>query len=351
MSYNGSGTYIPPAGQPVATGTVIQSNTFNTLVTDIGNTLNNVLPRDGQASMSGQLKITDGTSGVPGIAFNSEASTGMFRPTTGTLAFVASGVENLRINNTGRVLIGTTTDDGTNKLQVNGSAKFSGAVTLASTLNVAGVTTLSSTLNVTGAATLGSVTTSGAATVGTTLGVTGATTLSSTLGVTSNATVGGTLSVTGVTSLSSVTTSGAATVGTTLGVTGATTLASTLSVTGNVGVGITTPANKLHVIGNASLGATTAVAGAYQALTFNAGVYNKAQIRGYSLSTIDAGALAFLTAPDSDVLYERMRVDSNGNVGIGITSPTQALDVRNSTGGNITAGRTANVAASSEPGT
>ena len=90
MSYNGSGTYVPPAGQPVATGTVIQSATFNTLVTDIGNTFNNVLPRDGQAPMQGQLKITDGTGTIPGIAFNSEASTGIFRPGTGLLALVAS---------------------------------------------------------------------------------------------------------------------------------------------------------------------------------------------------------------------------------------------------------------------
>lgn len=146
MSYNGSGTYVPPTGQPVATGTVIQSATFNTLVTDIGNTFNNVLPRDGQASMAGQLKITDGTSSVPGIAFNSEASTGLFRPVQGALALVASGVETLRINNAGRVLLGTTTDDGINALQVNGPAKVIGATTLSSTLNVTGATTVYNTL-------------------------------------------------------------------------------------------------------------------------------------------------------------------------------------------------------------
>jgi hypothetical protein len=42
---------------------------------------------------------------------------------------VAAGVENLRINGAGRVLIGTTTDDGANTLQVEGPAKLSGAVT------------------------------------------------------------------------------------------------------------------------------------------------------------------------------------------------------------------------------
>lgn len=155
MSFNGSGTYVPPAGQPVATGTVIQSATFNTLVTDIGNTFNNVLPRDGQAAMQGPIKITDGTSTIPGIAFNSEASTGIYRPIQGTLAMTAAGVENLRINGAGHVLIGTTTDDGTNTLQVGGPAKVSGAATLASTLNVTGATTVAA-LGVTGAATLSS---------------------------------------------------------------------------------------------------------------------------------------------------------------------------------------------------
>jgi len=167
MSFNGSGTWVPPAGQPVASGTVIQSTTHNTLVTDIGNSFNNTLPRDGQAPMQGQLKITDGTSSIPGIGFNSEASTGMFRPTPGVLGLSVSGVEGLRLNSAGRIVIGSTDDDGTNKLQVNGPAKVTGTATLASTLNVAGATSLS-TLN-----------TSGAATLGSTLNVTGAVTAAS----------------------------------------------------------------------------------------------------------------------------------------------------------------------------
>lgn len=132
MSFNGNGTFFPPAGQPVATGTVIQSSTFNVLVADIGNTFNNVLPRDGQASMSGQLKLIDGTSAVPGIAFNSEASTGIFRPSAGVMALTVSGVEALRVNNSGRMLVGTVTDDGTSKLQVTGAAKITGALTATS---------------------------------------------------------------------------------------------------------------------------------------------------------------------------------------------------------------------------
>lgn len=153
MSFNGSGTYVPPAGQPVATGTVIQSVVFNTLVTDIGNTFNNVLPRDGQASMSGQLKLIDGTSSVPGIAFNSEASSGIFRPASGMLALVAAGVEGIRINSSGRVLIGSTVDDATNKLQVTGATKFVGPLAVSGALNLSGALTAGATAAFTGAVT------------------------------------------------------------------------------------------------------------------------------------------------------------------------------------------------------
>lgn len=362
MSYNGSGTYIPPAGQPVATGTVIQSSTFNTLVTDIGNTLNNVLPRDGQASMSGQLKITDGTSGVPGIAFNSEASTGMFRPVSGALALVASGVENLRINSAGRVMIGTTTDDGTNKLQVNGPVKVSGVLTAAGvtntgngsisgTLGVTGNATVGGTLGVTGATSLSSVSTSGAATVGTTLGVSG------------NATVTGTLGVTGATSLSSVSTSGAATVGTTLGVTGAATLSSTLGVTGATSLssvstsGSATVGTTLGVTGNATVGGTLGVTGASNftgsvgvgtatpgaKLDVESGSTSLNTLFGSSATTVEVAfsssgnsATPRIGAQANDLYIktngtEAARVTSAGNVGIGVTSPAGKLHVNGRT--------------------
>lgn len=92
----------------MAPGTVIQSIWANTTVTDIGNELTNSLPRDGQAPMTGVLKIIDGTSNIPGLSFNSDSATGLFRPAAGSVGVAVSGTEQLRITTTGIKVTGTT---------------------------------------------------------------------------------------------------------------------------------------------------------------------------------------------------------------------------------------------------
>jgi hypothetical protein len=82
----------------------------------------------------------------------------------------------------------------------------------------------------------------------------------------------------------------------------------------NLGIGAATPAQRLDVRGNIALSAASATVNGFQEISFPAGIYGKAAIRGISIGTTDAGALAFLTAPAGDVPTERMRLDSNGNV-------------------------------------
>jgi len=72
MPRNGSGTYQLPAGQPVVTGTVISSSTFNTLTNDISNALTQSLSKDGQTPATANLPM--GGFKLTGLA-NGSAST------------------------------------------------------------------------------------------------------------------------------------------------------------------------------------------------------------------------------------------------------------------------------------
>ena len=58
MSYNGSGTFnINSAGQPVVSGTVISSTTFNTLTADLGTGLSTALTKDGQTTPTANIPM------------------------------------------------------------------------------------------------------------------------------------------------------------------------------------------------------------------------------------------------------------------------------------------------------
>lgn len=119
MARNGSGIYNAPAGNPVLVGTTIQASWANTLVSDLGAEISNSLPRDGQAPMTGSLRVVDGSLVAPGLSFNSETGTGIYRPGASQIALVTSGTNALTAN-AGNVGIGTSTP--TVKLDVRSNA-------------------------------------------------------------------------------------------------------------------------------------------------------------------------------------------------------------------------------------
>lgn len=99
MPRNGVGIYSLPSGiNPVVPGTTIDATWANPTLTDIAAGLTGSLSRDGQAPMTGPLKLADGSVSSPGISWNSDSSTGFFRPATGALGIGIGGIERLRIS-------------------------------------------------------------------------------------------------------------------------------------------------------------------------------------------------------------------------------------------------------------
>jgi hypothetical protein len=66
MPRNGAATYVPPAGQPVVSGTIIDSAVFNALVADVGQTLTSSVATDGQTPMAANLPM--GGNKLTGLA-------------------------------------------------------------------------------------------------------------------------------------------------------------------------------------------------------------------------------------------------------------------------------------------
>ena len=274
---------------------------------------------------------------------------------------------------------GNTTIGGT--LSVTGNETVGGTLsvtdaTTLSSLSVTGNETVGGTLSVTEATALSSLYVTGNETVGGTLSVTEATTLSS-LSVSGNETVGGTLSVTEATTLSSLSVSGNETVTGTLSVTEATTLSS-LSVTGNVvagtidsgnitgRTGTTITAPTITASGNLYVGQNTNDSST-KSIFFGGGfkdnAYDHAVIENRIYSATEQSELLLFKGNDiegsqvgpdrirlrgANIVFDtypgatttrtdeniRMTILSNGNVGIGTTTPGLPLQVesKDSTG-------------------
>jgi len=95
---------------------------------------------------------------------------------------------------------------------------------------------------------------------------------------------------------------------------------------GNVGIGTTSPAQSLDVSGSIRIRS----AGTYSDPTDNAGFLNYDSIGGiFTISARSNSGNTFMTFRTSNggSASERMRIDNNGNVGIGTTSPSTKLNV------------------------
>lgn len=92
MPRNSAGTYTLPAGNPVVTGTTISSTWANTTLSDISSEMTDSLDRSGKGAMLAPLQLTDGTVGIPSLTFALDPDTGIFRANTNDMRLVAGGV-------------------------------------------------------------------------------------------------------------------------------------------------------------------------------------------------------------------------------------------------------------------
>lgn len=101
MARNGSGTYSVP--NTFLPNTIMSATAVNANFTDAGHELTNSLARDGQSTMTGQLKIVDGTAEVPGLAFATDPNTGFRRASPDEMRWVSGGADRMYIDSAGKM--------------------------------------------------------------------------------------------------------------------------------------------------------------------------------------------------------------------------------------------------------
>lgn len=92
--------------------TTISSSEVDQNNDDIADEITNSLPRDGQAGMTAQLKLSDGTVATPGLGFSLDPNTGIYRIGTDNIGVAAAGAKVLDIATTGLAVTGTLSSTG-----------------------------------------------------------------------------------------------------------------------------------------------------------------------------------------------------------------------------------------------
>lgn len=158
MARNGSGTHSVP--NSFTAGTTITAAPHNANWADISAEITNSLALDGQSSMSGQFKSSNGTVAAPGIAFASDLDSGWYRIGANNVGLALGGTKVLDASATGLDITGTLSASGASTLTgavtfgaggalgtgtFTGNATLSGDLTLSGAITHSGINTFSST--------------------------------------------------------------------------------------------------------------------------------------------------------------------------------------------------------------
>ena len=113
MSRNSSGTYTLPSGNPVVTGTLIESNWANNTLSDLATAMTDSLSRSGQGGMTFALRGVDGTNTTPAYSYTSETSSGFYRAGAGDVRLAILGTDRVKVTASGMDITGALTASGT----------------------------------------------------------------------------------------------------------------------------------------------------------------------------------------------------------------------------------------------
>ena len=359
-AYNGTSTF---SNNVIVSGTTTLSNNLNVSgPMTLSNTVNvsgaalmsNTLLVFGATTLSNNVTISGATTlsnnlNVSGATVLSNAVTTYNGTTTHSNAVTVSGVTTLsnNLNVSGPMTL-------CNSINVSGAALLSntllafGATTLSNTVTISGATTLSNTLNVSGATVLSNALTTynGPTTFSNNVIVSGISTLSNNLNVSGPMTLCNTMNVSGAALLSNtVIAYGATTLSNSVTISGATTLSNTLNVSGaalfsngiTVFNGTSTFSNNAIVSGSIGVGTSTLT----EKIQVSGGkIYTDQQLLGNSNDSATVPSFSFKEDSNTGMFHasndaigfttagtEKMRVNSNGQVGIGTTTPSEMLEV------------------------
>lgn len=110
MSRNGSGTFT--VINTFSPGQVISSADHNENFDDLGDEITNSVAVDGQSTMTGTLKLANGTVSLPALTFGSDTDCGLYRIGANNMGLAVNGAKVLDIATTGLGITGTLTVTG-----------------------------------------------------------------------------------------------------------------------------------------------------------------------------------------------------------------------------------------------
>lgn len=101
MPRDANGNYTLPSGNPVVSGTTIESAWANTTMDDLRQAMTDSLDRFGRGGMQAPFRFVDGTVSAPGMSWASEISTGFYRAGGNDMRATVAGINRMRWSSAG----------------------------------------------------------------------------------------------------------------------------------------------------------------------------------------------------------------------------------------------------------